>query len=69
MVITLHQLHSFLGHAALTVGEFIMIVITLSIVSSFLLVVVVIGAASTGAFALTSRWGERRKKYDRARLR
>jgi hypothetical protein len=60
MIATLHQINSFLSHAAFTLVGMILVVIALCIVSSFFLVIVTIGAASAGAYALGSWWDERR---------
>ena len=69
MIATLHQINSFLSHAAFTLVGMILVVITLCIVSSFFLVIMTIGAASAGAYALGRRWYGRRGRHRGARER
>ena len=63
MIATFHNVNSFLSHAAFTLVGMILVVITLCVVSSFYLVIVTIGTASTGAYALVSRWDGRRGRH------
>jgi hypothetical protein len=60
MIATLHHVNSFLSHAAFTLGGMILVVIALCIVSSFFLIIITIGTASAGAYAVGSRWDRRR---------
>ena len=69
MIATLHHINSFLSHAAFTLVGMILVVITLCIVSSFFLVIMTIGAASAGAYALGRRWYGRRGRHRGARER
>ena len=63
MVATLHEINSYLRHGALTLVGVILLVSTLCVVVSFFLVIVIDGAASTGAYALASRWDRRRGRH------
>jgi len=69
MSATLHHINTILSHAAFTLVGMILVVIALCIVSSFFLVIVTIGAASAGAYALGSRWYGRRGRRCGARER
>ena len=60
MVATLHDINSYLSHGVLTLVGVIPLVSTLCLVASFFLIVVMIGTASTGVYALTGRWHRRR---------
>ena len=52
MIAILHQINTFLCHAAFTLVGMILVVIISCVVSSFFLVIVAIGATSAGAYAL-----------------
>lgn len=69
MSATLHQIISYLGHTAFNMLGMILLVITLCVVSSFLLAIVTLGMVGTGAFALASRWHRRRGRRGGARER
>ena len=69
MIATLHQIISDLGHTAISMVGTILLVITLCVVSSFLLVIVTLGTASTGVYALAGQWDRRRGRHGGARER
>jgi len=61
--------YSFFRLAVLHLSGIFSLVITLCVVFPFFLVIVTIGTASAGAYALGSRWDERRDKTYRRQLR
>jgi hypothetical protein len=69
MISTLLHPNSFLLHAALNLFGILLLAVTLCVVLPFFLVIVIIGAASDGAYALDSRWNERRGRRYGARGR
>ncbi len=63
MIFTLHHINSVLRLTAFNLIGIFLLVITLCLVFPFFLVIVIIGTASAGAYALASRWQERRGRY------
>jgi lipopolysaccharide export LptBFGC system permease protein LptF len=59
MILTLHHLNSLLHSAALNVCGISLLAVTLCVVVPFFLIVVTLGTASIGAYALGCRWNGR----------
>ena len=60
MISTLHHMNSVLRLTAFNLIGSFLLVITLCLVFPFFLFIVIIGTVSAGAYALASRWQERR---------
>ena len=62
MISILHHMNSILRVTALNLIGIFLLAVTLCVAFPFFLVIVSIGTASTGAYALGSRWDKGRRK-------